>query len=363
MSRITAGSPSFASTVESHRRFWRGEGPSLIFIPHDRSDLYDLTDYRARFDDPALMYASELKRAEPVADWPTDGIPTIRPNLGTIFIPASVGQDYEIRDEAMPWPGATLTRDALRGRFGRTIGDAELIQRALRFYELSAGNGSVYAYHADTQGVFDIAHILYGEELFLEMAAGDEPDWVQELLDACLEWYVEATELMKEAVGEPRTEMIHGHGTAQGLYFPDAGARISEDTATLLSPGMIEDQLIPYMEKSATAFGGAFVHYCGKHDALFEMLCEAAWCRAIDLGNPEMYEPEFLATKAAATDTVLYTRLPAHEDEDWLGYVRRIGALIQETGVRMVFRPLAYPPDMSACADMMGIFHEMTERT
>ena len=352
-----------AENTEAHRRFWSGEGPSLIFIPHDRADLYDITDYRTRFDDPSRMYASELARAEPIADWPTDGIPTIRPNLGTIFIPAGVGQEYEVRPEAMPWPGATMTQEALRARFGHLLADADLMRRALRFYELAAADESVYAYHADTQGVFDIAHILYGEELFLEMAAGDEQDWVRELLDACLKWYAEATELMKEAIGEPRSEMVHGHGTPQGLYFPSAGARISEDTATLLSPRMIEQQLLPYMERSATTFGGAFVHYCGKHDALFEMLCEAPWCRAIDLGNPEMYEPEFLAAKAAATDTVLYTRLPAEENEDWKAYVRRIGILVQNTGVRVVFRPLEYPSDRSACAEMKGRSHEMTERT
>jgi hypothetical protein len=70
-----------------HEAFWRGEGPSLILIPPGEQELYDLTDYPARFHDPQAMWESEMRRAEPVVDWPTDGIPTVRPNFRTPDIP------------------------------------------------------------------------------------------------------------------------------------------------------------------------------------------------------------------------------------------------------------------------------------
>ena len=91
--------------IASHRRFWKGEGPSLLLISPESGPLYDTTDYARRFVDPQLMWESEIRRAQSAVDWPTDGIPTVRPNLGVIFVPAIAGQSYEVKNDQMPWPG------------------------------------------------------------------------------------------------------------------------------------------------------------------------------------------------------------------------------------------------------------------
>ena len=97
-----------------HEAFWRGQGPSLILIPPAQQDLYDLNDYPARFHDPQAMWESEMRRAEPLVDWPTDGIPTVRPNLGVIFVPAMAGLHYKLPPNSMPWPGEPLPRETIR---------------------------------------------------------------------------------------------------------------------------------------------------------------------------------------------------------------------------------------------------------
>ena len=61
------------------------------------------------------MWHSEMRRAEPLIDWPTDGIPTVRLNLGVIFVPAMAGLDYQLPGDAMPWPGEPLARGDPRG--------------------------------------------------------------------------------------------------------------------------------------------------------------------------------------------------------------------------------------------------------
>lgn len=352
--------PEIQAKLQDHARFWRGEGPSLILVPVAERDLYDLDGYRERFADPELMFDAERRRAEALQDWPTDGIPTVRPNLGTIFVPSCVGQPYEVRPEAMPWPAGTLSREEIRARAEWNVRNGELMQRALEFYRLAADDPTVYAYHADTQGVFDIAHLIYGEEIFLDLATESERPWVFELLELSLHWYLAASRILKDAVDEEAGEMVHGHGTDQGIFFPNAGVRISEDTATLLSPEMIETDLLPFMARSAEPFGGAFVHYCGKHEAMFTMFCDAQWCRAIDLGNPEFYEPRRLAEQCAATGTVLYSRLPVEEDEDPIDYVRRLAQLVSATGVRMVLRATAVPESRAQAEEMLGLFHELT---
>lgn len=349
-----------ADSIARHRAFWQGTGPSLLLLPARLRDLYELDGYTQRFADPDLMLEHERERAIEIAAWPTDGIPTVRPNLGTVFVPETCGQDFSVPEGSMPWPGDVLDESAIRTGARRPMESSLLFGRAAAFYERAVADPRVYAYHADTQGVFDIAHILYGEEIFLDMATEDRRSWVRELMDLCLERYLEVSRRIKKLLDEPDTQMVHGHGTEQGIFFPDAGVRMSEDSATLVSPSMIEGDLFPFMEAAARPFGGAFVHYCGRHDELFRMLCRAPWCRAIDLGNPEFYELGMIFREASGSGTVLYTRLPARESETHMQYVERIGAAAAGAGVRLVLRSTLAPESRGQAEDMLGRFRELT---
>jgi hypothetical protein len=345
-----------------HETFWRGEGPSLLLIPPGVQELYDLHDYPARFRDPGAMWKSEIARAEPVVDWPTDGIATVRPNLGVIFVPAMAGQTYRLPQEAMPWPGEPMTRGAIRAARDIDIAQTETMQLAAEFYAVhrASGRRDIVAYHADTQGVFDIAHLLYGEAIFYDLADPNEADWIAELLDICHCLYVQATEHLKSLLAEPADSMVHGHGTSQGVYFPHAGTRTAEDTAILLSPTMIEGTIVPTIKRAVAPFGRAFVHFCGNHKPLLERLCGMDEVGAIDLGNPEMYDARWVLEQCARTGTVLYSRLAADPDEPWRQYVRRLGRLVQETGARAILRPVVVPDDREACREMLEIWHELT---
>ena len=68
--------------------------------------------------------------------------------------------------------------------------------------------------------------------------------------------------------------------------------------------------------------------------AFFEMLCRMPSVRAIDLGNPEMYDTRRLMEYCQETGTVLHSRLAALPDEGWEAYTRRLGELVRQTGVR-----------------------------
>jgi len=349
--------------IEIQRRFWEGDGPCLILIPPPEGDAYTLEDYPNRFENPSVMWNSEFVRAQRVADWPTDGIPTIRPNLGVIFIPAMAGLSYKVQPDQMPWPGEPLDRSRIRAARGVDVTTTDLMRRAEAFYTAhrELGDGDIVPYHADTQGVFDIAHLLYGEELFYELPDQDEVGWIAELMDICYDLYVRTSQHLKGLLGEAPSEMIHGHGTSQGLYFPHAGVRMAEDTATLLSPGTIERVILPAIERAAQPFGGAFVHYCGRHSAFFEQLCRMECVRAIDLGNPEMYDTSSLLERCGETGTVLYSRVaPESETETWEAYVRRLAAMVNRTGARVALRPAIVPKTREECAAMRDLWHELT---
>ncbi|MFH1738861.1 MAG: hypothetical protein ABIH23_07615 [bacterium] len=349
--------------IEEHNRFWRGEGPCLILIPTSDSALYDTEGYPERFENPRLMWESEMRRARLVLDWPTDGIPTVRPNLGVVFMPAIMGQRYVLREGQMPWCSDLLSRDEIRAAVDIEVKTSKMMRLAAEFYDIhrASGEKEIIAYHADTQGVFDVAHLLYGAEIFYNMADETQHAWYGELMDICLDLYLRVSRHLKYMLRESDCSMIHGHGTSQGVYFPNAGTRISEDTAILISPNMIEELIIPYIERSTEPFGGGFAHYCGYHEFLFERLCRSPLIGSIDLGNSEMFDCRWLLERCAESDTVLCSRVAALDGEDWPAYIRRIAGLIKETGARCILRPLVFPENRDECAAMQDTWHELTD--
>lgn len=362
-----------AEKIEKHRAFWEGEGPSLILMPPGRDmneiwqvQIYDTKEYRERFYNPEKMWEAEMERARPVVDWPSDGIPTIRPNLGVIFVPSMAGQSYEMREGQMPWCGEPLTPEKIRASRDIDVTETELMRLATEFYRIHSerGDAEVAAYQADTQGIFDIAHLLYGDAIFYDIMDEKKAAWIDELLDICLDLMVRAARCVKELIGEEKNWMIHGHGTEQAVYFPNVGLRISEDSPAMISPEMIDRFVIPSIEKCAEEFGGVFMHYCGRHEYFFERLCRCEAVRAIDLGNPEMHDTRRLFELCAETGTVLYSRVALEEKEinerDWQGYVRRLARLVKDTGVRCILRPLAFPKSQEECGAMRELWHELT---
>lgn len=341
---LTDMPPCLSERMAVHAAFWDGAFRPLVIQPIPGEALYDLSDYRSCFNDPLLMYSAEEARARKVLSWPTDGIPSVRPNLGVVFIPAIAGQSFTVGDDHMPWPGTPLAEEAVMRCGQSAVAESAMMLRAKEFYRAHAkSDGSLAAYHPDTQGVFDIAHLLRGDELFLDIADGTRHDAVDAVLSACGELYRNTSVHIKQMLDEPMHSMVHAHGTSQGVYFPHAGVRMAEDTATLLSPPAIERFVLPAVERAAMPFGGVFAHFCGKHDYLFEALTRLSCVKAVDLGNPEMYDAHWLCATAARNDTALYTRLPVIDSESQNGYLQRIAGYAKDTGVRLILRSTAVP--------------------
>ena len=348
--------------IEIHKKFWRGEGPSLILIPPSQKELYDLNNYPRRFHSPQLMWETEYKRAQAVIGWPTDGIPTVRSNLGVIVVPAMAGQSFHTPEDSMPWPGEPMNPDQIRAMLHKDLTESEVFRFAESFYKIhkESGEQQIAAYIPDNQGVFDIAHLLYGDEIFLDILNDEEGNWVSELMEISLDLYIRTTKLFKEVLNEKFETMIHGHGTEQGIFFPQAGTRISEDTAILLSPEIIEQSIIPYIIRSVQPFGGGFLHYCGYHPFLFDQLTALPEIKAIDLGNPEKYNTRRLLERCAETGTVLYSRIAAEPSESWKEYIKRLGYMVSDSGARVILRPLVFPEMEEECKEMQDIWHELT---
>ncbi len=309
-------------------KFWRREKlPVPLYflggkLPEAVAGLPD-PDYLQAASDPQLMLAAELRKAMAALEGQSDLVPSIRPNLGCGVVLACLGLEQEFYPDKMPWLHSHLTlaeaqkldidRVEIRGTFARGIDMMKY------FVETLGGRLSVYP--MDTQGPFDLAHLLAGDEIFLAMF--DDPDAVHHLMEFCTALLEKLIRAMKQAIGEPLTVSHY-----QNLYSKTFGIRICEDTTALLGPDQIAEFAMSYSRRLAEAFGGAYCHYCGRNDELTAaQLAEPAF-KVLNFGQipgkPELHDFQEEMAKFTAAGKPYFGNWPRLAGESYPAYLERL---------------------------------------
>lgn len=290
------------------------------------------------FEDADLMLGSQLRGACSVANAGSDSVPSVRVNFGTGLMLSCFGLEQQIFTDKMPWlqehltkaQVAKLTPDDIRvtGTFGRGL-------EFMRQWKQVLGD-KLPIYCMDTQGPFDLAHLLIGDAIFFEIH--DDPAFMHHLMELCLALGIQGHTLMKQITGEPLTQHYHGNS----LYGENMGIRICEDTTAVVGPDAMAEFALPYTRRLAQHFGGAWVHYCGRNDHLTRQLCEIPEVRAINFGHIPGHEHDhpFETDMAliAEAHKVYFGDWPRRRGENGEAYLRRMyewasrGALICGAG-------------------------------
>ncbi len=265
---------------------WEGKKPDawpiMMSAPLTREqERIPAPDFKEAFDNDEMMLCGQVRAACGVINAGSDAVPSIRANLGTGICLSLLGLEQEVFPEKMPWlkqhltleQAAALTPDDIRiqGDFDRGLRQMALFRKVM--------NDAIPVYCMDTQGPFDLAHLMVGDELFY--AIHDDPGLVHHIMNLALQIGIKAHTWMKERAGEPLDRINHGNT----LYAENMGIRICEDTTVLLSPEAMAEFALPYTQKLAAHFGGAWVHYCGRHDGLTRGILELPEIRGINFGH------------------------------------------------------------------------------
>jgi len=261
--------------------FWK---PQNISVP---GKIYDMEE---QFYNKEKMLFGHLEEIADCAQNAFDAPLCLRPNFGTIFIPTMFGLEYKVPKDTFAWLTSHLSKDEIKKFEFPNLDEIDMLKKAIeyiRFFKEELPEW-IHVYLPDTLGPFEIAHAVYGDNIFYDLY--DDAKFVHYLLELCTNMYIQITEKLKEVIGEERTTCHHGHALSRGIYMKNGGTRISEDSATLVSPKHIDEFIIPYDREALKAFGGGFIHYCGKHDYLLESFLKLDEVRAVHLGNPEMYD-------------------------------------------------------------------------
>ena len=134
-----------------------------------------------------------------------------------------------------------------------------------------------------THSLFNLAHLLYGDQLFYDLY--DDPAFIHVLLEKATALYIAGTKLLKAWIDEPLDDGFHFSAA-----LANGGVRACNDTVTLLAPATIAEFVMPYEQRALAAFGGGFVHYCGSNAALYAEELRNPYTRGLNFGNPERYD-------------------------------------------------------------------------
>jgi hypothetical protein len=318
-------------------KLWKGEKPDAWPIGFygsltEQQEQIPSGNFQECYYDDELMLCNEFRGACAVANSGSDYVPSMRANLGTGICLSTIGLEQQVFPDKMPWLQDHLNREQVAALKPEDIQIQGSFERGLRQMEVfKAASSCVGAYCMDTQGPFDLAHLILGDDIFLLMY--DDPGLLHHLLEFSVEMGIKVHMWMKEVSGEGTGECLHSNG----LYAQNMGIRICEDTSTLLRGDGIETFVTPYTARLAEAFDGGWVHYCGRNDALTKAMIECPWIRGIDFGiiPGRLYEHDFdtdmeLIARNGKIFCSVWTR---YEDESGQDYLRRLHRWAKEGAI------------------------------
>ena len=279
----------------SSLRFENCQTLPLSIIPTSvQEDLYPLSE---AFADPRKMMFNELMYSFGSIYSSVqlkDFFPLhIRSNYGIGIMPSIFGAESRIIGDNMPWVepiGLDRAKQLLnegipdvnRGLAGRAIETNHFYMETLDGYPKCAK--AIHVTQPDMQGVFDIAHLLLGTEIFYLLY--DEPDSVKDFLSLITECYIRYRKALTPYLRDQiEDDFICIHG---GIY--PGSVLLKEDTAMInLSPSLYEEFVLPYNKRIFQELPSS-VHYCGGIQQWHYEVLDEQGTMGVNYGNPEMQE-------------------------------------------------------------------------
>ncbi|MCL1952571.1 MAG: hypothetical protein FWF60_07060 [Oscillospiraceae bacterium] len=289
MLRETAA-PGMPRRAQKQLDLWAGTpGVRCEIFSVDTPWAARLPDYDMReiHWDSGKMFVSQLKGALGVALSGSDGVPSVRANMGCGLVGGLFGLEQRVFPDKMPWLLERLSREQILalepGEFTVTDEYRRAMEHMRYMKDMLRGTG-VEVYPVDLQGPVDSAHLLCGDALFYDLY--DDPAFVGHLFDLV---HAALVRLMEDCLDIIQPEGFVAH--YNGLVLPaSAPLKVSEDTSTLLGREHILEHCVPRTKALLGRFGGGYIHYCGRNPHLYEAVTSHIRPLGLNLGNPEKHD-------------------------------------------------------------------------
>jgi hypothetical protein len=286
--------------------------------------------YREGFYDMEKMLASELAGAWVGAHVGDDRMYTIRANYGVGTVASMFGCEIVLtNDNAMPWcmhlSDERLDRVLESSEVDIEAGLGKRVAETVNYYKDMLSRYDKLArcvriFVCDTQGPFDVAHLVMGSKIYTEIY--DNPTRVHRLLELTADTCIRVNRAQKELIGEGCDWSWHSQMLIRG------GVRICEDTPTNLSAEFYAEFPKRHNERVLRELGGGWIHYCGNGKQILPEVLSTPGVNGINFGNPEMQDIAAIYHAAAPLKipVLLWGLLAPLPDEITTGIILMTGA-------------------------------------
>ncbi len=245
-------------------------------------------------------------------------VPMIRADYGVSIVPSLFKLNYTLKNDDKPWVEHVKSIDDIYriidcGIPNSTNGLGTKVFETYEYYKEVLSrfpncDRTIALYHPDLQGPFDVAHLIWGSDIYI--ALYDDSSTVHRLLDLVTQTYIAFLRRIKQYINDEYDGFVYQWGT---LY--SGGVVLRDDTAVNLSKEMYQEFVKPYDEAILESFGGGSIHYCGKAPQWLGSMMDSRYVEALNFGQPpnmtfgyefldEIYE-EARSKKVAVVDYML----------------------------------------------------------
>ena len=240
------------------------------------------------------------KQREGVYDY---GMPNIKPNQGINIVASAFGCEYTVNDEADPWVKPLIRDDNVQDVHDLEIPDP----KTNPVFRLAWERLDYLQSHSD----LPLRLVNVPSPLVTASLIWDYTSFITATMLHPREVHVLLEKVTGATIGYLKEQLarIHNlHGMSHEMWHipREVGVRISDDTASVLSPSLYREFGVKYNSMISRAFGGIVVHSCGEVKNVVEPMMEIEDLRGLDFTIPQA-DWEAIR-KAAAGKTVLCLR-------------------------------------------------------
>jgi len=281
---------------------------------------------RERLLDPEKFLKAQLTEIDDQLALEGDFVPCLCPAFGVINIPAAFGCEVIWHEDnfpsVKPLPLADphevcdiLPPAMSSGVMGR------ILDTTRTFMEKTGGRFPIRL--TDIQGPLDSAALIMGHTGFLA-ALRTHPWEAHHLLQMITDFTVACAKAQREVVRKSGGEFVP---SLFQPWMPDGfGISVSNDACVMISADEHNEFCLPYLDQISSAFGGLFIHSCGRWLHQIPSLARVRGLRGLEFGVSETpFAPvaEYFAGRA-----VLACRVGLHRDIRFKGMADYVSSIL-----------------------------------
>jgi len=281
---------------------WRMEQVNEVPFVIEVGPMHMATQKFYNNPDAEIEWAEDhAKKRKGVYDY---GFPNIKPNQGINIIAGAFGCECKPNNEADPWVNCLIHEENAEDIYKLKIPDPvnnPYFERAWKHVEDLQAKSHIPLRVVNIPSPLVTASLIWEYTSFIE-ALLIFPDEVHALME-------KITEATIGYIKEVFKRIKNLYGVSHEFWYvpKEAGIRISDDTAALLSPKLYKEFGVKYNSMISREFGGIVVHSCGDVSNVAQTMMEIPDLRGLDFTIPQVQNWEKVRD-AAAGKTVLCLR-------------------------------------------------------